>query len=72
MFSHIIDGVDDLEACKRFYDALLDTLGIKPDIYNHTGVAGRNFYRTPAQGVVAAVLIAACAYFTRATACFHT
>jgi catechol 2,3-dioxygenase-like lactoylglutathione lyase family enzyme len=47
MFSHVILGVNDLEASKQFYDALLGALGIKPGIYNHNGVVGRYFYRTP-------------------------
>ncbi|WP_298210919.1 VOC family protein [Acidovorax sp.] len=43
MFSHVMVGVNDLEASKAFYDALLGTLGIGP------GVANRNryFYRSP-------------------------
>jgi len=30
MFSHVIVGVNDIEASKRFYDALLGTLGSSP------------------------------------------
>ena len=30
MFSHVILGVNDLEASRKFYDALLGTLDIKP------------------------------------------
>ena len=43
MFSHVMLGVNDLEVSKKFYDALLGTLGIGP------GVANRNryFYRSP-------------------------
>ena len=43
MFSHVMVGVNDLEVSKKFYDALLRTLGIAP------GVANRNryFYRSP-------------------------
>jgi len=43
MFSHVMLGVNDLETSKKFYDALLGTLGIGP------GVANRNryFYRSP-------------------------
>ena len=43
MFSHVMLGVNDLEASKKFYDALFGTLGIAP------GVANRNryFYRSP-------------------------
>jgi catechol 2,3-dioxygenase-like lactoylglutathione lyase family enzyme len=44
MFSHVMLGVDNLEASKKFYDALLGTIGIGP------GVANRNryFYMSPA------------------------
>ena len=43
MFSHVMIGTNDLERAKRFYDALLGTLGIKP-----AGVDGhRIFYRSP-------------------------
>jgi catechol 2,3-dioxygenase-like lactoylglutathione lyase family enzyme len=43
MFSHVMLGVNDLEVSKKFYDAVLGTLGIAP------GVANRNryFYRSP-------------------------
>ena len=43
MFSHVMLGVNDLEVSRKFYDALLGTLGIAP------GVANRNryFYRSP-------------------------
>ena len=47
MFSHVIVGVNDLETSRQFYDAILGTLGIKPGVYNHNGVAGRYFYRSP-------------------------
>ncbi|MDZ7921008.1 VOC family protein [Rhodoferax sp.] len=47
MFSHVILGVNDIEASKRFYDAVLGALGIKPGIHNHNGVVDRYFYRTP-------------------------
>jgi catechol 2,3-dioxygenase-like lactoylglutathione lyase family enzyme len=42
MFSHVMLGVNDLEASKKFYDAVLGTLGIAP------GAANRNryFYRS--------------------------
>ena len=46
MFSHVILGVNDLEASRKFYDALLGTLDIKPGVHNHNGVADRYFYRT--------------------------
>ena len=47
MLSHVIVGVNDLEASKRFYDALFGTLDLKPGIYAHNGVVGRYFYRSP-------------------------
>jgi catechol 2,3-dioxygenase-like lactoylglutathione lyase family enzyme len=43
MFSHVIFGVSDLERSKKFYDALLGTLGIGPGMAN----AKRYFYRSP-------------------------
>jgi catechol 2,3-dioxygenase-like lactoylglutathione lyase family enzyme len=46
MFSHVIVGVNDLEASRRFYDALLATIGLKPGVYNHSGIVGRYFYRS--------------------------
>jgi catechol 2,3-dioxygenase-like lactoylglutathione lyase family enzyme len=47
MFSHVIVGVNDLEASRRFYDAVLGTLGIKPGVNNHNGIVDRYFYRSP-------------------------
>ena len=47
MFSHVMLGVNDLEASRKYYDALLATLGIKPGIHNNNGVVDRYFYRTP-------------------------
>ena len=43
MFSHVMVGVNDLEISKKFYDALLGSLGLCP------GVASKNryFYRSP-------------------------
>lgn len=43
MFSHVMLGVNDLEVSRKFYDALLGTLGIAP------GKADKNryFYRSP-------------------------
>jgi catechol 2,3-dioxygenase-like lactoylglutathione lyase family enzyme len=43
MFSHIMVGVKDLEASRKFYDAVLGTIGIP------AGAANRNryFYRSP-------------------------
>ena len=43
MFSHVMLGVNDLERSKRFYDALLGTLGIGPGFAN----GNRYFYRSP-------------------------
>lgn len=43
MFSHVMVGVNDLEVSKRFYDALLGTLGISPGVANKN----RYFYRSP-------------------------
>lgn len=44
MFNHVMVGADDMEASKRFYDAVLGTLGIKPGV---TDDKGRVFYRSP-------------------------
>lgn len=41
MFSHVMVGVNDLEASKKFYDAVLGALGIGP------GIANRNRYFYP-------------------------
>ena len=43
MFSHVMLGVNDLEASRKFYDALLGTLGISPGFANKN----RYFYRSP-------------------------
>jgi len=43
MFSHVMLGVNDLEASRKFYDALLGTLGYGPGIPNKN----RYFYRSP-------------------------
>jgi catechol 2,3-dioxygenase-like lactoylglutathione lyase family enzyme len=43
MFSHIMIGTNDLERSKRFYDALLGTLGVKPGAVDRH----RIFWRTP-------------------------
>jgi catechol 2,3-dioxygenase-like lactoylglutathione lyase family enzyme len=39
--------VPDLPPTRKFYDALLGTLGIKPGVNVHNGIVGRYFYRTP-------------------------
>ena len=44
MFSHVMLGVNDLEASRKFYDALLGTQGIAPGVANKN----RYFYRSPA------------------------
>ena len=43
MFSHVMLGAHDLETSRRFYDALLGTLGIGPGVANKQ----RYFYRSP-------------------------
>lgn len=42
MFSHVMLGVNDLEVSRKFYDALLGTLGIAPGLANKN----RFFYRS--------------------------
>jgi catechol 2,3-dioxygenase-like lactoylglutathione lyase family enzyme len=44
MFSHIMVGANDLDASKKFYDALLGTLGVGPGF---TDDKGRIFYMSP-------------------------
>ena len=44
MFSHVMVGVNDLEASRKFYDAVLGALGIAPGAANNN----RYFYRSPA------------------------
>ena len=43
MFSHVMLGTNDLEASKKFYDAVLGALGIGPGVANKN----RYFYRSP-------------------------
>ena len=43
MFSHVMLGVNDLEASKVFYDAILGTIGVGPGVANKT----RYFYISP-------------------------
>jgi len=43
MFSHVMVGANDLEVSRKFYDALLGTLGIAPGVANKN----RYFYRSP-------------------------
>jgi len=44
MFSHVVVGVNDFEASRRFYDAVLGALGIVPGAATSTS---RHFYRSP-------------------------
>jgi catechol 2,3-dioxygenase-like lactoylglutathione lyase family enzyme len=44
MFSHVMVGANDLEASRRFYDAVLGTLGIPAGF---TDDKGRVFYMSP-------------------------
>ncbi len=44
MFSHVMVGADDLGASRRFYDAVLGTLGIPAGV---TDEKGRIFYLSP-------------------------
>ena len=44
MFSHVMVGTNDLEVSRKFYDAILGTLGIAPGVINRDV---RYFYRTP-------------------------
>ena len=43
MFSHIMVGANDIDASKKFYDAILGTLGYKPGVFDPKG---RCFYFT--------------------------
>jgi catechol 2,3-dioxygenase-like lactoylglutathione lyase family enzyme len=43
MFSHVMFGVNNLETSKKFYDALLGSLGMGPGVAN----GKRYFYRSP-------------------------
>ncbi len=45
MFSHIMVGADDVAASKKFYDAILGTLGHNPGVMDDKG---RCFYMTQA------------------------
>ncbi len=37
MFSHVMLGVNDIQAAKEFYDAILGTIGYKPGIVDPKG-----------------------------------
>jgi len=43
MFSHVMVGVNNLEASKQFYDAVLGAIGIGPGVANKN----RYFYMSP-------------------------
>lgn len=45
MFSHVMVGANDMEASRRFYDAVLGALGHEPGIMDPRG---RCVYRAPA------------------------
>jgi catechol 2,3-dioxygenase-like lactoylglutathione lyase family enzyme len=45
MFSHVMVGANDLDASRKFYDAVLGTLGIPAGV---TDEKGRLFYLSPA------------------------
>lgn len=44
MYSHIMVGANDIEVSKKFYDAVLGALGVKPGKVDEKG---RVFYMTP-------------------------
>ncbi len=44
MFSHVMIGANDLEASRKFYDAVLGTLNLSPGVANNDN---RYFYRSP-------------------------
>lgn len=44
MFSHVMVGANDVQASKKFYDAVLGALGHKPGVIDQKG---RCFYFTP-------------------------
>jgi len=52
MFSHIMIGTNDVQRAKKFYDAVLGTLGVGPGMINEDR---RVFYMTPT-GVLAVSL----------------
>jgi catechol 2,3-dioxygenase-like lactoylglutathione lyase family enzyme len=43
MFTHVMVGADDIEASRRFYDAVLGALGVPPGVADDRG---RVFWRT--------------------------
>ncbi len=44
MFSHIMVGANDIAASKKFYDAILGTMGVPPGVQDDKG---RVFWMTP-------------------------
>ena len=52
MFSHVMVGSLDLERSRRFYDAVLGTLGVKPGFLDRHRV----FWRSPAGGAFGVTL----------------
>ncbi len=50
MFSHVMVGTDDLEASRKFYDAVLGTLGVAPGFIDDNR---RIFYLSSTGGVFA-------------------
>ena len=44
MYSHVMLGVQDMDASRKFYDATLGALGYEPGVMDDMG---RCFYRTP-------------------------
>jgi catechol 2,3-dioxygenase-like lactoylglutathione lyase family enzyme len=46
VFSHVMVGANDIEASRKFYDAVLGTLGIGPGVANND----RYFYMSPTGG----------------------
>ena len=44
MFTHVMLGAEDIEASRRFYDAVLGALGVPPGVPDPKG---RVFWRTP-------------------------
>ena len=44
MFSHVMVGANDVDAARKFYDAVLGTIGIGPAV---TDEKGRLFYLSP-------------------------
>lgn len=43
MFTHVVFGANDIEASRRFYDAVLGTLGVPPGVQDERG---RVWWRT--------------------------